>query len=231
MSDNKVDPRELARLKIAAKKIISSYSDVFRVVKRIFPDKFTKNAKSSDIIHGIETKVSKRWSPPYLYSAYDHLSQLINRKEENESTGIENARHASISKFMSDCSNIGSDFSRRIRVNTKLLVSQCGYEPANRIVNIPVTYARYAQQIGSLGTNKVLVWAKPDNDPDYKCWKIMYLTYKYESSIKKVKEVECWAMKEMSSGILYFHEDKMLCKRGLRRRITMKISKRMAGSP
>ena len=177
-----------------------------------------------------EREALNAYVPPYLSTSFEQLRSLRDWQKPTAKLGIEKAKQQSLTQFGREAAKVGTEFSRRVHIKTKNLIKDCGYDHATRTANIPVTYHIYRDRIGTLGTNKALVWARPEKDPDYSCWRIMYLTYKYENSQKKIEDVECWAMKDMASNTLYFHNDRMLCKRGLRRHITMKISKRMAGA-
>ena len=217
MSDSKYKPTDFDRLKYEAKKILSAYSNVFKLVKERDKEKFNSSGKLSHKISVIERAASNSYVPPYLSNAFDQLIALINWKKPTAKLGIEKAKDISVNRFYSETKNMGNDFHRRVHVNTKNLIKDCGYDHATRTASIPATYHIYRDRIGSLGTNKALVWARPEHDPDYSCWKIMYLTYKYQNRQKTIFEVECWAMKNMASNTLYFHEDKNMCKRGLRK--------------
>lgn len=231
MSDSKYKPTDFDRLKYAAKKIMSAYSDVFKLVRERDKEKFDESQNKSYKISFVERDALGSYIPHYLSTSFEQLRTLRAWQKPTAKLGIEKAKQQSRTQFEHEAAKVGTEFSRRVHIKTKNLIKDCGYDHATRTANIPVTYHIYRDRIGTLGTNKALVWARPEKDPDYACWKIMYLTYKYENSQKKINSVECWAMKDMASNTLYFHDDRTLCKRGLRRHITMKISKRMAGSP
>lgn len=230
MSDNNYKFADLEILKHEAKQIMSAYSGVFKLVKERYKEMFNASNNAAQKISAIERLVLNSYVPAYLSNAFEQLRNLRNLQKPTAKTGIEEAKEISKTRFYTESSKLGGDFYRRVEFITKNLIKDCGYDHAKRIARIPVTYHIYRDRIGSLGTNKALVWARSEHDPDYSCWKIMYLTYKYQNRQKIIFEVECWAMKDMASNTLYFHEDKNMCKRGLRRHITMKISKRMAGA-
>ena len=231
MSDNNYNFADIEILKHEAKNIMSAYSGVFKFVKEKYKERFSASNNAEQKIYSIERVALKSYIPAYLSTAFEQLGNLRKWQKQTAKIGIGKAKVTSINRFYIESKNLGSAFNGKVHVITKSLIKDCGYDHATRTASIPVTYHIYRDRIGTLGTNKALVWARPEKDPDYACWRIMYLTYKYENSQKKIKDVECWAMKDMASNTLYFHDDRILCKRGLRRHITMKISKRMAGSP
>lgn len=119
------------------------------------------------------------------------------------------------------------------KIEVKNINKYCGVSYTNNgiisKITVPITWKKYNNEIGSIGTNKVLVWAYNQSHPIYKCWRACFVTYKYENRQRKYYDLECYVMKDANSDAAFYHTDYKLCEAGMRRTIARKISKRIGG--
>ena len=61
------------------------------------------------------------------------------------------------------------------KIEVKNINKYCGVSYTNNgiisKITVPITWKKYNNEIGSIGTNKVLVWAYNQSHPIYKCWR------------------------------------------------------------
>jgi hypothetical protein len=128
--------------------------------------------------------------------------------------------------------NLGDGAARYAKIEVQNLTEGCGAVFSNDSVShvrTHTTYATHRKEIGKLGSTKALIWARPDMDMDYKCWKAEYLTFRYNNHRKVISINPCWIMKDLTSEVVYYHTDRRSCKAGLRRAISKKIAARIGG--
>lgn len=157
----------------------------------------------------------------------------LNNSGKKNLTKLESKRQESIRYFNAEVSNkIGKYVQYNVEASNDH--SKCGVT-TNKFGNIEkivihTMHDHHARYIGSLSTNKVIVYAIPHKHDRFKCWRSCYLTFKYDNGIRKVRIEDCFIMKDQSSGLSYYHTDYKMCADGLRRTIGRSISKRIGGA-
>ncbi len=233
MSDKRLssDARYFRQMfKHELRKVTKSMSGLFRLAHRvgIKTDKSNGENVMSQLFH----KVSQHGGP-YISYRYQHInnvrdlgdeikekpkqSKMDEQKQEAEAL----ARHELATKISN---------KTHWNINVNLTAQGCGVVFENgslRKIIVPIMYAKHMRAIGTLGSNKALVWCKPYKHDTYKCWVGSYLTFSYSNGNKKLREVPCYIMKDTVSGIVYYHTDYRLCAMGMRRAIGRKIASRI----
>lgn len=206
--------------------LISHLEPLYRLaIDRGYKDK-------NNILHQLINDVG-RTSSVYLGYRYSQLDSLISLydeiKERQPVTKLEQKRINAINCVRSELHNKCSN-----RVNWNIEVNNtadgCGvvWDNGNiKKVVVPIMYENHHKTIGSLATNKVLIWCRPFKHDTYKCWTGQFLTFTYNNGNKRYKSVNCYIMKDDVSETVYFHEDYRLCANGMRRAIARKIAARI----
>lgn len=170
----------------------------------------------------------------YKYGYLDNVLQLREEfKDKKKNTSKMGAKKDQAEREFRAAMN--GKISNRVQwpITVSITTDKCGvlFEGSHiKMITVPIMYSNHNKAIGSLGSNKVLVWAKPHKHDAYKCWKACFFTFGYSNGIKRYKSVDCYIMKDDNSGIVYYHTDYKLCASGMRRAIGRHISKRIGGA-
>ena len=233
MSDNRVktdDKYFKEKFKLEARKIAAAASGMFKLARdRGITDK-------SSIMNRLFNEIGKTTTSyiGYRYGAIDNVLELRNILNESKKPSRMQAKKNEAKRSM--LSELNSKISNStpwlVEVNTT--ADGCGvfYTETGGLKKfvVPMMYSNHIKEIGSLGTNKVLVWSRPHHHDTYKCWYACYFTYSYNNGSRKYKSMDCFIMKDSNSGITYYHTDYRLCAMGMRRAIGRKIASRIGGS-
>ena len=231
MSDNRVktdDKYFIQKFKHELKSVIASMSGMHQLAR-------DRGITGKDhILFNLFQELGKA-SKSYIGYKYHHLDNTIQLrdafKEKKTMSAMDRKKLESKNLFNSAISSkINNRNSWNVEVNTT--VQGCGVVYDGSAIKkfvIPMMYSNHANEIGSLGSNKVLVYATPHKHDVYKCWKASYFTFKYSNGVKKYEEVKCYIMKDKNSSIVYYHTDYKLCASGMRRAIGRHIAKRIGG--
>lgn len=215
------------KFKLEIRKVISSMSGLYKLARE-------RGIKGKDsVLSSLFNEVGKA-NNTYLGYRFHHLENIMdlpNIIPEKKSISILqrqeiDARKALLSELNQKISN-----TAHWKVRVSMTYEGCGVDISSNghigEFTVPMMYPKTIREIGSLGSNKVLVYAKPHKHDVYKCWKANYFTFSYKDGSRKYRSVDCFIMREKSSGITYYHVDYRLCASGLRRAIGRAISKRI----
>lgn len=219
------------KFKLELKKIASAMSGMYSLARK-------RGIKGKDhVLTNLFTEVAKT-SNRYIGYKYHYLENVLQLRDDfvdtPTPTKMDKKKTEAANSFRGEMNTkISNRINWNVRVNTT--AEGCGVEFTEggqfKTFIIPMMYSSHKDQIGSLGSNKVLVWASPHKHDTYKCWRACYFTFSYNNGNKKYRAVNCFIMKDVNSGITYFHEDYRLCASGMRRAIGRTIAKRIAGGP
>lgn len=228
MSDKMEDKLFTYKFRLALREVVRSLSSLHRLAKQngLKPD-------LTNVIHHYG-KVTNTYMG-YRINALESIPAMfkdISQDKPSRSSRVDLKKMSSMKYFAAEVSNkIGKYVSYNVAASNDY--SKCGVT-LNKFgnvekVTIHTMHENHAKIIGSLGSNKVLVYAIPHKHDKFSCWKSCYLSYKYINGERKLRIVDSFVMKDQSSGIVYYHTDYRLCADGMRRAIGRKIASRIGG--